>query len=52
MFNTELQRGLFECLLMANNANDALRLLQNGGYLSLKKETVKLHALPPFEFAC
>ncbi|KAL8449914.1 hypothetical protein Emed_002877 [Eimeria media] len=39
-FNTELQKALFECLMMANGPDDALRALQNSGLLTLKKNTV------------
>ena len=39
-FNTELQQSLFQCLVTASNPDDALRLLQNAGHLSLRKNTV------------
>ncbi|KAL8429516.1 hypothetical protein Efla_007156 [Eimeria flavescens] len=39
-FNTELQQAVFECLVMANGPDDALRALQNSGYLTIKKNVV------------
>ncbi|KAL8272039.1 hypothetical protein Esti_004163 [Eimeria stiedai] len=39
-FNTDLQKALFECLMIANGPDDALRALQKSGYLTLKKNTV------------